>query len=339
MNTLPLPPHYSPERVAEVWRVPYQTRSQDARAWRDEYGIAAAAADELRVGLLLIDVQNTFCIPGFELFVGGQSGNGAVDDNRRLCEFIYRNLGGITQILATMDTHTAAQIFHPVFWVNPEGAHPEPMTAISAEAVEQGRWRVNPAVAALSPKGLGWLQNYAHHYVKTLASNSKYPLIVWPYHAMVGGISHALVAAVEEACLFHNFARSSPTHFEQKGSNPLTENYSALRPEVLADQEGGAIASLNAAFLDRLLSFDRLIVAGQAQSHCVAWTVDDLLTDLLAKTPGLVGRIYLLEDCTSAVIAPGADFTEQADSAFQRFAAAGMHRVKSTDCMKEWPGM
>lgn len=51
--------------------------------------------------LLLIDVQNTFCIPSFELFVGGQSGTGAVEDNRRLCEFIYRNL----ELLARSHRH------------------------------------------------------------------------------------------------------------------------------------------------------------------------------------------------------------------------------------------
>jgi len=34
----------------------------------------------------------------FELFVGGQSGSGAVDDNVRLCEFIYRNLGLVSAI-------------------------------------------------------------------------------------------------------------------------------------------------------------------------------------------------------------------------------------------------
>jgi len=54
--------------------------------------------DKTRICLLLIDVQNTFCIPGFELFVGGQSGSGAVDDNVRLCEFIYRNLGLISEL-------------------------------------------------------------------------------------------------------------------------------------------------------------------------------------------------------------------------------------------------
>ena len=57
-------------------------------------------------------MQNTFCTPGFELFVAGRSGTGALDDSRRLCEFVYRNLGSLTQIVPTLDTHQALQIFH-----------------------------------------------------------------------------------------------------------------------------------------------------------------------------------------------------------------------------------
>ena len=67
----------------------------------------------------------------FELFVAGQSGTGAVDDNVRLVEFIYRNLGLISAIAVTLDTHTPIQIFHPVFWVNVAGEHPSPATTIS----------------------------------------------------------------------------------------------------------------------------------------------------------------------------------------------------------------
>jgi len=41
-----------------------------------------------------------------------------------------------------------------------------------------------------------------------------------------------------------------------------------------------------------------------------------------------------LEDCTSPVVVPGVvDFTEAANEAFQRFAAAGMNVVKSTELM------
>jgi nicotinamidase-related amidase len=80
-----------------------------------------------------------------------------------------------------------------------------------------------------------------------------------------------------------------------------------------------------------LKEVDRLVIAGQAKSHCVAWTIADLLSDLRNEDPALADKIYLLEDCTSPVVVPGADFTEQADEAFSRFAEAGMHLVKSTD--------
>ena len=73
-----------------------------------------AATDRFRIALVVVDVQNTFCTPGFELFVGGRSGTGALDDSRRLCEFVYRNLGAITQVFPTLDTHQALQIFHRV---------------------------------------------------------------------------------------------------------------------------------------------------------------------------------------------------------------------------------
>jgi nicotinamidase-related amidase len=73
------------------------------------------------------------------------------------------------------------------------------------------------------------------------------------------------------------------------------------------------------------------VIAGQAKSHCVAWTIADLLDDLRKEDPALAQKIYLLEDCTSPVVVPGADYTEQADAAFARFAEAGMHLVKSTD--------
>jgi len=338
---LPIPSYFDAHKVGEVWRVPYQQRASDAEQWAKQHHISPAANDSTQIGLLVVDVQNTFCMPDFELFVAGRSGNGAVEDNVRLCEFIYRNLGSITEIMATMDTHTAMQIFHPIFWINGAGEHPLPMAQISAEDVEQGIWKINPAVAPrIADKDLGWLQRYALHYARSLNFDSKYPLIIWPYHAIVSGIGHALVPAVEEACYFHSLVRQKQTHFEMKGDNPLTENYSALRPEVQQDQDGSAIAHPNKAFLDKLLSFDVLIVAGQAQSHCVAWTLNDLLSEIQARDPKLAHKVYLLEDCTSPVVTPGGpDFTEQANEAFQRFADAGMHRVRSRDRIEDWLGV
>src|SRR5262245_63595969 len=77
MGELPLPDFYEPDRVGEVWRVPYEERAREARAWAEQHGIRPAAEDALQICLLAVDVQNTFCIPGFELFVAGRSGTGA----------------------------------------------------------------------------------------------------------------------------------------------------------------------------------------------------------------------------------------------------------------------
>lgn len=55
---------------------------------------------------------------------------------------------------------------------------------------------------------------------------------------------------------FHAVARHAVTRFETKGDNPLTENYSVLRPEVLAGANGRPIARPNAPLVDHLLSLD-----------------------------------------------------------------------------------
>jgi len=338
LTQLPLPSHFDPQRVGEVWPVPYQERTAGAIAWTQQHAISAAATDHPRVCLLAIDVQNTFCIPGYELFVGGRSGRGAVDDTLRLCEFVYRNLGQLTEIVATMDTHTATQIFHAVFWVDAAGEHPPTMTMISVDDVETGRWRANPAIALqLGQPDAEALQAYALHYVRQLSQAEKYLLTIWPYHSMLGGIGHALVPAFEEACFFHGMARQTQTRIELKGSNPLTENYSVLKPEVMDAPGKGAIAHKNQSLINTLLTFDAVVVAGQAKSHCVAWTIADLLHEIQAVDPALAQKVYLLEDCSSPVVVPGVvDFTAAADEAYQGFAAAGMHRFQSTEPMDQW---
>ena len=319
--------------------MPYEERAAQAEAWAGEHGIAPSAEDEVRVCLLLVDVQNTFCIPGFELFVGGRSGAGAVADNIRLCEFVYRNLGRITQVVATLDTHRAMQIFHPAWLVDAAGRHPAPYTLVSAEDVERGAWRFNPALAESLGRDQEFANAHLRHYVRLLAEGGKYALTVWPYHAMLGGIGHALVPAVEEAVFFHTIARASQPAFEVKGTNPLTEHYSALGPEVTEGPDGEPIAERDRTLVERLLGFDAVLVAGQAKSHCVAWTIEDLLHDVCAGDSRLAERVYLLEDCTSAVVVPGVvDYTDEAEAAFRRFGAAGMHVVRSTDPIDRWLG-
>jgi nicotinamidase-related amidase len=339
-SELPIPTHFSPELVDKIYRVPYQQRATEAAEWARRKGLKRAADDRFRIALLAVDMQNTFCMPAFELFVAGRSGTGAVDDSRRLCEFIYRNLDVITQIIPTMDTHQTMQIFHAIYLMNDRGEHPPPFTQISVEDIERGRWKLDTGVARSLNIDVADGQRYLLHYTRTLQKTGKYDLSIWPYHSMLGGIGHALVPAVEDAIFFHTVARYSQADFHIKGYNSATEHYSVLGPEVTLDADGRTIASKDEQLIDKLWTFDAVVIAGQAKSHCVAWTVQDLLGTALQRDARLARKIFLLEDCSSAVVVPGViDYTDQADADYRRFADVGMHVVRSTDSIDEWPGL
>ena len=328
---LPLPPHYDPSSVGKVWQVNYLERANDALKWAEKNNINPSSRDDFTVCLLAVDMQNTFCTPGYELFVGGRSGNGAVEDTGRLCEFIYKNLNVITKIIPTMDTHRSLQIFHPAFLINPDGKHPEPYSLISVEDIKDGKWKLDTKVCESLGLDPVYAQKYLLHYANKLREGGKYNLTVWPYHAMLGGIGHAIVSPLEEALFFHGIARLTQTDFQIKGNNPITEHYSVLGPEIDTDMNGTKIAAKNSALIESLIEYDAVIIAGEAKSHCVAWTVDDLLREFKERDKNLLKKVYLLEDCTSPVVIPGViDYTEEADKAFKKFSDAGMNIVKST---------
>ena len=161
---------------------------------------------------------------------------------------------------------------------------------MTADDVEAGRWRINPPAA----DGLGLDPDYAEehlrYYTRTLEEGGKYNLTIWPFHAMLGGIGYALVSALEEALFFHSIARSAPLDFQPKGDNPLTEHYSMLGPEVEYDREGEPLGKRNQPLIERLLQFDAVVIAGEAKSHCVAWTIEDLLSDPTVQERGLAGE-------------------------------------------------
>lgn len=336
-------------KIGEVWPLDYHKLAADGKEWAKRHNIPPAAKDDSRVALLIIDNQVTFCMPPPW---GQLPVEGALESVKRTCSFIYRNMANITSITATLDTHTSKQIFHTAFWVNENGDNPPPGTPISVDDVKKGTWRVNPAICNALNVSYSLLTAHARHYVETLANKGKYSLFVWPFHAMLGGVGHILVPAIEEALRFHGFVRNSKIGFETKGGNPLTENYSVLGPEVTdtvpkAGQPPVTIDQKNVKFIQTLLNFDRIVISGQAKSHCVAWTIQDLLDEIMGQhnSAELVKKVYLLEDCTDPVVIRDdkgnavVNFTDDANKAFQRFKDAGMHVVRSTDKMADWPNM
>ena len=342
-----LPSFYDPANAGRRDYAPDQGKLFAAAApWRRDNDVLPSAADRFALHLLLIDLQKDFCFPDGALYVAGRSGNGAVADSARIAEFIYREMRAVTQITTTMDTHFAYQIFFPAFWEDRDGKPLTPYREISAEQVARGEVRPSPMVARwLCGGNYAWLVKQALHYCEALEKSGKYKLYLWPPHCLLGSDGHALAGLIHEARLFHSFVRGAQSWVEVKGGNPLPENSSVLRPEVLTRHDGAPLAQRNALFLKTLLASDAVVIAGQAASHCVKSSIDDLLGEILSQDPALARKVYILTDCMSSVTVPDgkggfvADFTPQAEEAFARFAAAGMHLVKSTDPVGSWPGI
>ncbi len=344
---LPLPPFYD-ARQADDWSYAPEPQALQAaaREWRRVHALRPAGEDARRVHLLLIDAQKDFCFPQGSLYVGGRSGRGALDDNERLARFIYRNLARLSEITCTLDTHSPFQIFFASFWQDGDGAPLDAHRVISADDVRAGRARPNPELAAFVCGADGaWLRRQAESYCEALELAGKYQLYLWPPHCLIGGEGHNLAGVVQAARLFHAYARSAPNGVELKGEKPLTENYSVLAPEVLLAHDGSALGTRNTALVERLLRADALIVAGQAASHCVKSSLEDLLDEIRARDPRLAARVYVLRDGMSSVAVPDParpgefafDFTPQAEATLARLAEAGLHVVDTTTPLQAWP--
>ncbi len=347
--TKPATPSFFDPKNAGVWSYTPKIPEifKEAVDWRSSRFLRPAASDKKKVHLLLIDVQRDFCFPQGTLYVGGRSGTGAIDDSRRIAEFVYRNLGQITSISPTLDTHVPFQIFSRSFWTKEDGKTPvDAFTTITSADIIAGRFKPSLMATAIVAKGNSqWLTKQVIHYCQELERAGKYNLYIWPEHCLLGTVGHTLAGVVEEAVFFHAYARGSQNSFQIKGGNPLTENYSVLRPEVLTRWDGGNIpgAQRNTQFIQALLEADYVIPAGQASSHCVKSSLDDLLDEILKKDPALARKVYVMKDCMSSVTVPDgkggfiADFTDEAEKALKRFEDAGMHVVESTTPIDRWP--
>lgn len=314
------PRFYDPARVGDVWVERAAEVAEEAARVRRSGSVAPACEDRLRVVAFGIDCQVGFCTPGASLFVPG-----AVEDTRRTVDWLYRNLGAITEVALSLDTHRVKQIFHPSWWVDAERHHPAPFTAITKDDVRAGRWKpVHEPEASLE-------------YVERLEASGRYVLTIWPYHTLLGGVSHALVPALMEAATFHALVRGTETRFETKGEHALTENYSVLSPEV-RELRGERVGEFNERFFDHLMTFDRIYVFGQAKSHCVLSTLRDMRHHIERTDASLMRKVWILEDATSPVtpppldpLPPALDFPRIAREAFAELREAGMHVVKTTD--------
>ncbi len=349
-----VPPHYDSKNAFDIrYRPPVLQLPEMARKWAKGHGITHCTKDAFRIAVLLIDGQIDFCFPEGTLYVGGRSGKGAMEDNDRFCQFLYKNMNVITELDPTLDTHVPFSVHSRSAWLNEQDDLVGYVTQIPYADIASGKVKINPAAvhAVTGDKNAyGWLDKQWRHYAAEVErkkpNRDQYTLTAWTEHCILGDIGHALAGVLHEARMFHAYARGSQNMPEIKGGNPLTENYSIFQPEVLTRWDGkGAVAQRNTKFLQKLLAFDAVVIAGQAGSHCVKSSIDDILEEVLTQDASLAKKIYVLEDCMSPVAVPNpaggfyVDYTDQQAAALKKFADAGMHVVKSTTPINEWDGI
>jgi len=253
--------------------------------------------------LLVIDPQNSFCDPAGELYVGG-----AEEDMGRLAEFIRRQRSDIHRIIVTLDSHNKIHIAHPIWWIDAEGNPPDPFTRISIHDMDAGRYQ------ASDPAYRAWTRRY----MEAIESH-----VIWPYHCLIGTWGHEVFEPLLEELnawreQFHDL------EFVMKGFSRLTENFSAIRPAV--EVPDSPFTQVNRGLLRMLNEADRIWVAGEASTHCVADTVTDILR--FSDPPTIAKKITLLGDAMS----PVAGFEPSADAFFERMKAAGV-KVSETGQM------
>ena len=267
--------------------------------------------------LLIIDPQNDFMdTPESALPVAGATG-----DMQRLATMVDRVGDKLQKIHVTMDSHQVVDIAHPAFWRDSDGKSPDPMTMISAESIKDNTW--TPRIPSL--------REYAIGYAETLEAAGKYALMVWPAHCLIGSWGHNVQSDLAEALERWAMKRTRNIDYVTKGTNVLTEHYGALMAEVPVAQDPST--QLNARFLQMLQEADVIVVAGEASSHCVKATVEQVADNIGEEH---VKKFKLLTDCMSpvpAVTAPDGtvivDFPGIADGFLKDMDARGMELTTS----------
>ena len=258
--------------------------------------------------LLLIDVQKDFH-PGGSLAIPT-----AGEDAERIADAIRTFGGSIDRIVATMDSHHKLHIAHPSFWVSgdAEKQHPTPFTIITTDDIISGKWLPRPdlklpvdealldrsvfqGVERVVDSGENLdLTKYCIEYSQQLEEKGRFKLCVWPEHCLIGTNGHCIVDNVREAMEEWSENTGGSVQWVLKGQNLLTEMYSALA----ADVPVCLATSFNNKLQKSLLSSDKLIVCGQSMSHCVNYTLRDIVDHWPRE---LRAKIILAADCCSAV--------------------------------------
>lgn len=254
---------------------------------------------KLRTILIIIDGQNCFMyLPGAPLPVVG-----SIEDMTRLIRFIQFYGTYLEEILCSLDTHTKDHVSHSERWVDIHGNHPAPFTPITYDDCVAGVWR------AADPKDQEWQLEYVKRLNRTH--------YIWPVHGQKPDW---------EWQVYHDLAIEldgrSNVRFVEKGMHRDVEQFGIFGAEV--PFPGAPETDINHALIAEIDSFERIIFAGEAASHCVMDSVNQFLQHMPS---GQHDKVVLLKDCMS----PVSGFEQLASDWLAEMEGKGVSVINSID--------
>lgn len=226
--------------------------------------------------LLAIDVQNDF-MEG----IGSLPVVGSRNDVKNLTKWIYNNLAALSQIMCSIDTHSIKQIFHADWWKDNNNNPPPPFTIISHQDVLEGKW-----IPEEKEHTLAYLQHLEIENMKQLC--------IWPYHCLENTYGMQLETEFTKMIYFHSAVHHNSPIFVSKGQNPLTEMYGIIKAEYDPNE------FVNHTVLDTIKQFEEIYIAGEASSHCVLSSIEQIL-NYFGNDISITSRFTILIDCMSPI--------------------------------------
>jgi nicotinamidase/pyrazinamidase len=261
----------------------------------------------LKAHLVVIDPQNDFMdLPNAALPVAG-----AVADMDRVAAMLKRIGPKLDDVHVTLDSHRVIDIAHPGFWRDANGKQPNPFTIISHDDIKNGIWE--PRTPDFRKRALD--------YTAALAAGSKFLLMVWPEHCLIGSWGHNVYQPLKQTLDAWERSEFANVNYVTKGTNTFTEHYGALMAEVPDATDSST--QLNGNFIAMLQDADIIGIAGEASSHCVKATIEQIVANIGVQH---LAKIHILADCMSPVPqTPGApDFPAIAQSFLKDMERQGL---------------
>jgi len=137
------------------------------------------------------------------------------------------------------------------------------------------------------------------------------PICIWPYHCIKGTKGIEL-----EENLAKTIEKYAPI-FIRKGMDSYTEMFGIIKPEYNPDNY------INKEVLDLIESHEQVYIAGEAKSHCVLRTIEQII-EYFENQPEILERITILENCMSSITG----YEEQTENKFKEFEKYKIRFIK-----------